>query len=392
MAGALLDERLALLVERWRTSRYPMPYPGPFRKLTRGEIEAAAAALLVLQRGLTGARRLAGRAYMDDRELLAAYLLYYWPVSYMQVSISLVERPFSPRRVLDLGSGPGPASAALIDACSSASDASSIEELVLVDDSSRALDLAESIIAGGSRRPGRVEKAVLDLESDAELPEGPFDLIVAAHCLNELWLLEADAPKRREGLIRRAAERLAPGGRILLVEPALLATCRDLIALRDALASSSWRVLGPCPGSFACPAFAAGPNRSCHAQAPWEAPEIVASLAKAAGLDRTSVKFAYFLLSPEPAPEEEPSQARRVVSDPMLNKAGRLRYVLCGEGRLETISARGDDAGAAAKGFMGLRRGDTLVARGLESREGGGYGLLPDSELDLRTRAPEASS
>ena len=367
------------------------PYPEPSGKLTRREIEAAGAALLALQRGLTGDRRLAGRAYMDDRELLGAYLLYYWPVSYMQ-SLDLPGRTTffaatGPRPRLRPGPGLGgpdrriPLRLRRFE----------YRRTGLVDDSSRALDLAESIIAGGSRRPGRIEKSVLDLESDAELPEGPFDLIVAAHCLNELWRLEADAPKRREGLIRRAAERLAPGGRILLVEPALLATCRDLIALRDALVSSSWRVFGPCPGSFACPAFAAGPERSCHVQAPWTAPEIVASLAKAAGLDRTSVKFAYFFLSPEPAPEEGPSSAPRR-SDQMLNKAGRLRYVLCGEGRLETISARGDDAGAAAKGFMSLRRGDTLVARGLESREGGGYGLLPDSELDLRTRAPEASS
>ena len=182
------------------------------------------------------------------------------------------------------------------------------------------------------------------------------------------------------------------------MEPALLATCRALIALRDGLASRSWRVLGPCPGSYACPAFAAGPDRSCHAESPWEPPASVAALAKAAGLDRDSAKFAYFLLAPpagrliDPHSDQESAgQDRRVVSEPMLNKAGRLRFILCGDGRLETLSARADDAEARNKGFMDLRRGDFLRTGGLEPRPGGGFGLLSGSTLELMALAPEAS-
>ena len=124
------------------------------------------------------------------------------------------------------------------------------------------------------------------------------------------------------------------------------------------------------------------------------------TLAKAAGLDRNAVKFAYFFLSPPAGlaktrpvtpSEEQQTRLRRVVSDPMLNKAGRLRYVLCAGGRLETISARADDPEAKARGFMELRRGDRIRALGLEPRAGGGYGLLPDSTLVIHTRAPEAA-
>jgi hypothetical protein len=75
----------------------------------------------------------------------------------------------------------------------------------------------------------------------------------------------------------------------------------------------------------------------------------------------------------------------------MLNKAGRLRYLLCGEGRLEAISARADDPSAKAMGFPELRRGDVLRARNLERRPAGGLGLLQGSELELRSRAPQAS-
>lgn len=388
LAGALLDARLPRLVELWRAARDHRRVESKAR-LARSEIEAASAALLDLQRGLTGDRTLPGSGYMDDGDLLGAYLLYYWPVSYMQVSVALAERPFSPRRILDLGSGPGPASAAIIDA---AAPGSRLDLVSLVDSSAKALELAETILSQGPNAPARLETMRLDLESGGQLPDGPFDLIVSGHCLNELWRGEADALGRRRDLVERAAERLAPGGIVLLVEPALLSTCRDLIAVRDGLAANGWRVLGPCPGSYACPAFAAGPDRSCHSDAPWAPPETVASLAQAAGLDRSSVKFAYFFLAPSSARPEASTELRRVVSEPMLNKAGRLRYVLCGDSRLDTISARADDVQARDKGFMDLRRGDTLRPRGLETRPGGSAGVLPGSELGLDTLAAEASS
>jgi SAM-dependent methyltransferase len=397
-AGESLAARLPSLVEAWRKER-KLPATGG---LDKREIEAAGKSLLALQRGLTGDRRLAGAGYMEDRELLGAYLLYYWPVSYLEVSLALATLPlasasFVPRRVLDLGSGPGPAAAAVVDALKAGGEAD-LEELMLVDASRKALDLAESILARGSPSL-RVSTTVLDLETDPELPEGSFDLIVMGHCLNELWRGASDAIDRRLDLVRRAARRLAPGGRILLVEPAPLVTCRELIALRDRLAEGGWRVLGPCPGSYPCPALAAGPDRSCHAESRWAPPEPAASLAKAAGLDRTSVKWAYFFLTPEASSQESrPAEdearlvgSRRVVSDPMLNKAGRLRYILCGEGRLETVSARADDEAAAASGFIGLRRGDILRATGLEDRPGGGFGFGPRSSLELCSRAPEIS-
>jgi SAM-dependent methyltransferase len=393
-AGGGLAARIPSLIEAWRSAR-GRPAEG---KLGQREIEEAGAALLALQRGLTGERRLAGERYMEKSDLLGAYLLYYWPVSYMQVALSLASPPrvaSSPRRVLDLGSGPGPASAALLDAALEGG-APLPEELVLVDVSPSALDLAKAILAAGAARPAKLSTLELDLETEPKLPEGSFDLIVMGHCLNELWRGREGAIDRKLALLRRAALSLAPGGRILLIEPALLLTCRELIALRDALAAEGWSVLGPCPGSYACPAFVAGPDRSCHAESPWAPPEPVASLAAAAGLDRSSVKWTHFFLAPGGTPPCPESTIRgtggRVVSDPMLNKAGRLRYLLCRDGALSAVSARADDEPAQAMGFMDLRRGDVVRAEGFEDRPGGGLGIVAGSKLELLGRAPEAKS
>jgi hypothetical protein len=75
----------------------------------------------------------------------------------------------------------------------------------------------------------------------------------------------------------------------------------------------------------------------------------------------------------------------------MLNKAGRLRYHLCGAGALSTISAKADDSAARTAGFMSLSRGDLVRPISFEEREGGGLGFGPLSRLEIVRRAPEAS-
>jgi len=145
-AGALLGTHIPRLMELWREGHNLDRRFTEKHRLSGREIEVAGASLLALQRGLTGGRSLAGAGYMDDPAILGAYLLYYWPVSYMQVSLALAENPGFPRRVLDLGSGPGPASAALIDTLSESG--ASLDELVLVDGSRKALDLAASMLGG----------------------------------------------------------------------------------------------------------------------------------------------------------------------------------------------------------------------------------------------------
>lgn len=392
-----LEERLPSLASLWRGGGRPRP-------LSDRELGRAGDALLSLQRGLTGERRLAGAGYMEEPELLGAYLLYYWPVSYTQVSLAasrLVFPPGPPLRILDLGSGPGPASAALLDALAPRG-----VELCLVDGSERALGLARSILEGGGTRPVRLETRALDLEkiADSALPAGPFDLVVASHLLNELWRGAPDRLARRQGLVEALASRLAPGGSLLLLEPALLETSRELLSLRDRLVARGFRILSPCLRGGACPALAAGASHSCHAEVPWTPPEPVASLARAAGLDRESVKMSFLVVAPGaggpgegPDAVSAPSVDRlraRVVSEPMLNKAGRVRFLLCNEAGRFALSAKRDDAAARAQGFFSLRRYDLIEASGLAPRgEAAGspgapaaYGFGPETSLRLVER------
>jgi len=426
--GEALGFRIEGLIDAWRSGT---GRKGPAAKLLPSEIASVGKALLGLQRGLTGDRRLAGKGYMDDPDLLGAYLLYYWPVSYLQVGLALEAlAPELPAgaRILDLGSGPGPASAALADWLAAragkaagggaAAGMAASARFLLADSSRPALDLAQNLLARGlpaaaeGKSPERtVESKVLDLESptalDAVASSGPFDLVVMGHCLNELWPSSAAAPEKRLGLAEGVMDLLAPGGLFLVVEPSLLRTSRDLLSLRDALAAGGRRVLGPCLRQGPCPALAAGPSHTCHSEAAWEPPEPVASLAAAAGLDRQSVKMTWVALAQGRTPaagaagETAEAAASRhlapdsetalVVSEPMLNKAGRLRYLLCNDAGRFAVSARKDDPAALSAGFFGLRRGDRIRLRGAELRgtdEAEALGFLPATGLELLLPAP----
>lgn len=441
--GEALENRLADLIAAWRSGT---GRKGPEGRLLPPEIASVGKALLGLQRGLTGDRRLAGKGYMDDPDLLGAYLLYYWPVSYLQTGLALETlAPELPAgaRILDLGSGPGPASAALADwlgardsddAGRGAEAGGDLPDSFLLADASRpALDLASLLLGQGGKRT--VASRVVNLEGQAALDavasRGPFDLVMMGHCLNELWAASESAPERRLGLAEGIMDLLAPGGLFLVVEPSLLKTSRDLLSLRDSLSARGHRVLGPCLRQGPCPALAAGPSHTCHSEAAWDPPEPLASLAAAAGLDRRSVKMTFVAFggggspvangraaapaaaptasgpatdrAPERAPDAETTGLERrlepesetalVVSEPMLNKAGRLRYLLCNDAGRFAVSARRDDPAARAAGFFGLRRGDRISLAGAEARGGAeALGFQPATRLEILAPAPSIAA
>lgn len=382
------------------------------------EIGRFAGCLKQLQRGLTGERLLAGRPYFDEADYRGAYLLYYWPVSFVQTTCALAEirmRGALPRIVdaLDLGAGPGPASFAAAEA--------GAERLRLVDSSQAALKAALGLKASLSHDKARFFTFRKDLENDDDIGGGPCELIVACHSANELWKDRADAVEKRARLLEKTALQLAEGGILLVIEPAANATSRPALALRDRLLENSGqnglRCVAPCPGSHPCP-MAKEEGRSCHSTWPWAPQGIVAELAARAGLDRDSAKATWFALKKQRAaeaaaapvasvpnaatsaagrePQAEPGPGRgviagRIVSEAMLNKAGRLRYILCTTQGLKTISAKADDAAARAAGFFTLNRGDCVVIRAPEQRqERRAYGFAADTRLEITLRAPRA--
>ena len=376
-------------------------------------MQRAAQNVVELQRGLTGSRALAGNGYMQKGASLQAYLLYYWPVSYAQTKAALQKAPrFFERvveisgsagtsgnagtaskakkraiRVLDLGSGPAPASCSLADLAQGRGEQNMAFEFCLCDSSGDALSLGKKILEAAYAKNASVETRVCNLENIFQPKNGAafldgkkFDFIIASHSLNELWKGQKKRGKKIAALLKNLSACLDDGGLMLLMEPALLATSRALIEARDSLIASGLKVASPCLQSESpCPALE-NPNATCHAQFDWEMPQIVADLAALAGLNRADVKMTYFIFERGASLGQEgdfgngenslqdQKVAALVVSEPMLNKAGRVRYVLCDGKARFTLSAKNGDPNAAAQGFFDLKRYDKIQIAGAQIR------------------------
>ncbi len=333
-----------------------------------------------LSAGLTRERSLAGAPYLDDPRLLGAYLLFYWPLSYLQARGVLSELPRRPGEVLDLGSGPGPVAFAALDAGAS--------RVTAADRAAGALGAARALAEAAGEplatapwdpsRPGALARVASGRS---------FDLVTLGHVLNELFA-GAEAVERRAALLAEAAALLRPGGSLVVVEPALRDTSRALLAVRDALVSRGLAVRAPCLFRGPCPALLRGSDW-CHAERPIEAPPLVAELARAAGLRKEAVKMSYLVLAPpgEGWAEPPPGRAFRIVSEPLPSK-GRLRYMGCGpEGRLG-LSLQDKHLGEGTRVFQGLLRGDVVGLAGVEPR-GDGLRLGPGGEVRVLARAGE---
>jgi ribosomal protein RSM22 (predicted rRNA methylase) len=193
--------------------------------------------------------------------------------------------------------------------------------------------------------------------------KGRFDWIVAAHLLNELATgLPAEA------LLRLVHfwidEYLADGGAVILVEPALRATSRGLLVLRDGLVAGGLSILAPCLFPGPCPALVRERD-FCH----HSAPAIVAG--------RSRVDFSYLVLSRTPAPPVASAEIFRVVSDPMKEK-GRLRLFGCGPTGRILLTRLDREHSEANQGFGELSRGDLVRIEGAATT-GEGLRIVPDA-------------
>jgi 2-polyprenyl-3-methyl-5-hydroxy-6-metoxy-1,4-benzoquinol methylase len=363
-----LDAWMPRLLAAWRRARRT---DGPPDRLTPAELASVSAGVRELSQGLTRARELAGAQYLDDPRLLGAYLLFYWPVSYAQAREVLGELPQTPGDTLDLGSGPGPMAFAALDAGAT--------RVTAADRSAPALELARKLAADAGRK---LETHPWDPTKSPSLPSGSFDVITLGHVLNELHGSGAQALERRVALVESLLARVRPSGSLVIVEPALRETSRDLLQLRDRLVAAGVAVRAPCLYRGACPALTKESDW-CHAERAWSPPPLVDAIARAALLHKDALKMSYLILaSPGEAwPEPPPGRLFRIVSESLATK-GRARFIGCGpEGRtgLALPDKHVTDGNAA---FSTLRRGD-LVRIGATLPKGDALALGKDSEVTV---------
>ena len=343
----------------------------------------------VLHRILPDIRRLADRFttarppaeaahdYLRDTRDCAAYSIYFAPQTHARLTQILAELPpfpatNQPLRILDLGSGTGAASWALLDHLGRRPVA-----LFARDRSRAAIRCLHECFS--ALRNSRWPEATLRTDSapleEFSAGDEKFDVILLHYVLNEL------APDTRRTLLARAAEALAPQGRLLVCEPLLRDTgdyLRDLRAF--ALADLHLHILAPCPHELACPL-----GEPCHDVRTWKLPQSLQILNSV--LNRDLRHLAYALLALTPAPpcgdsrHEPPQVCARLVGSPSFAKGQTLCPACCSDGqvhRLQLLNRDFDTSGR--KDLRHLERGHVLRLASLTP--------LKDSTLSRAVPAP----
>jgi len=243
---------------------------------------------------------------------------------------------------------------------------------------------AEALWASMTKgRPDKSRCAFRPMPADAERADarapwkqGPFDLIMLANSLNELFCSAADPLAARVKLLEALLTALAPDGTLMIVEPALRETTRALHHVRDRLmAEGLATVYSPCLHERPCPALAREDDW-CHEERSWASPAVVQEIDRAVGFIKDALKFSYLLLRKDGLTiAERGPDVYRVVSEVMVMKGDRRAW-LCNEtgrplvGRLE--KARSDGNAAFDRWHRGaIVRVDQIERRGAVGRIGG---------------------
>ncbi len=320
--------------------------------------------------------------YLDEAGMDDSYALYYLFINAAKVAtligIARVAGYLTADRlrVAELGCGPGAGLAGVLAAL----DPCIALTLTGVDHSESALALAGNIIAGIQRPQTLFFSMRFNLESAVPDLKTPQDLIIIANTLGELWRGRDDTIEKRARLIAGLADRhLAPGGVIMVVEPALILPSQELVAVRERLlAAGGWRILHPCTHHAPCP-LTGDPAEWCHDTLSWETPAIVRQLDDIIGFNKHRLKFSSLVLTRgEPtAPADrwytltEPHEAKGMTDLVACGPHGALRMLLSRRSYSETN-----------RPFRKLGKGDHFTLK-LSHEPEKLYRLAPDDTVSV---------
>ena len=375
--------------------------------MMKKELNTLAANVARLSNLLTRERDTLPLPYLKDKGLREAYILYYLPANMYKIHVPLRELSLHPAgifrkerlRVLDLGSGPGTAILGVMGffSASAWADKPSLE-FTAVDPIEENLRDAEKLFQS-FKDDTLVGASLLTIKSGIgmmkSLPKGPFDMIILSNVLSEVFhpvrhpelvsgsqtMPGQEIPKQvrddreagktgrldyRLNLLKSLINRsLAEDGSCIIIEPALRATSRELLEVRDGLLREGLHIYSPCLMNDPCPALI-NPKDWCHEDIPWEPPPLVREIDKLTGLRKDSLKFSWLIIRKDTLSLSDifGNNPFRVVSEPLISK-GKIEYYLCGAGGRRLAVRLDKDKSTLNEPFSSLKRGNIVSFQGL---------------------------
>jgi SAM-dependent methyltransferase len=325
-----VDELILDLITLWRKF---LKIPGPNDRLQTREFRSVVEEI----------KSLRDSTKFKTRQSLAAYCLYYFPLHYLEGLSLISELANTPKRVLDLYSGPGPFSLAAM-VCGS-------EEVIGLDENKDSLNLASEILG----RQGFTFTQRVWKDSDPIADMGKFDLIILGY-----------APTVPENLF----DHLADDGCVMFVDSSWPKANQRILSLRDDLVEKGYHVVAPCIYKGKCPALIK--NFPCFAQRELKKPFLISEIQRSADINLSSLKMSYLIVSKQPQIQTD-APLYRVVS-PFLNTRFGKKYSLCGVDGYKSLGSRVQEFEKNNRAFEFLNRGDVVLVED---------GLKNDQSLDI---------
>lgn len=236
----------------------------------------------------------------DRRELLAAYLIYFFPLNYVR-NLKVIDEAkrwgfFSGiNKVVDFGCGPGTLSKAFVE-----DSELGFQRITGVDSHS---DVGKFFLD--------TTRARTELIFNLTTPDdySTDTLLAASYTLNEL-------PQTPDWLFKY--------NNLMILEPSTKKSFQKLNLLRSELMAKGFQIWAPCPHQDECP-LAHSKKDWCHDRVYWQRPPWFVELEKHLPIKNPSLSFSYLLASRRDKPQHD---FTRVVGDALVEK-GKTRWLIC---------------------------------------------------------------
>ncbi len=328
---------------------------------------------ITVQSDLFNKERDFSRLSYGSRDLsILAYGNFFFPRTWMQNTFVLAEaidlrgwKPprKGPLRILDLGSGSGPAGLAALRLLRERGVANPIE-LRAVDYSGKSLSYLRNIHAANGHLWPRTNATTKRSDLSKPLPENTLpanDFILLSSSLNEIagGTVASSVAQHLAGI----SKLLKPSGFLMVVEPALKAICQSLHQAAALLAESAELWLhGPYFNGAPCPLASSKSRYHSHEVRRRNPPETVRRLNEPLGLAIRDLKFSFIILGRKaPVPFDQGPSVMRLVS-PVTKRKGTYHFIgIGGDAKERAYEIQIRDLNDKGRNFIErLERGDVL--------------------------------
>ena len=212
---------------------------------------------------------------------------------------------------------------------------------------------------------GRSWRVRMERQLGAARRHGPADLIVAGNFINELSSPRGAAAEEstpEDLLLSRWDALLKPDAAILVIEPGMRASSRQLVRLRGAALAQGWQVAAPCTHAGTCPVPGTRGSSWCHFNfKPGGIPEWLFKFSRKVGLPKDSASLSFLLLTRGTKPPVQhaavarpsgPEGPVRVISEPFELPGNLQGRYGCGERGLVLLQDSGREGGGPPPGSL----------------------------------------